>query len=240
MYHGMVAGLAKPVLSYAAEITPLLTSVQVRHWRYNRYKKPYKFLKPVVPLENLSRDEPVTSSSNLGDMDKVRKFEWTAKSMNARGFLRFQKEYKPPVDARERMLQLSKDVIPRLTKLETEKAVLKYKITDAKTKFDLLSRAFVQFDHGVPNSMLYMMDSVGDIVHFYTTEIKTQTPFDLLTRQAEDLPPNLHILPKPIRFHPETDTQFGGMTAFPKSSTIVTGLRSKKKYRGYEAKKTWP
>lgn len=77
-------------------------------------------------------------------------------------FLRFQKEYKPPVDARERMLQLSKDVIPRLTKLETEKAVLKYKITDAKTKFDLLSRAFVQFDHGVPNSMLYMMDSVGE------------------------------------------------------------------------------
>jgi large subunit ribosomal protein L50 len=38
----------------------------------------------------------------------------------------------------------------------------------------------------------------------------------------------------------ETDTLFGGVSAFPKSSTIIQGLRAKKKYKGYEAKKSWP
>lgn len=31
----------------------------------------------------------------------------------------------------------------------------------------------------------------------------------------------------------DTDTLFGGKTAFPKSSTIVSGLKYKKKYPGH-------
>ena len=41
----------------------------------------------------------------------------------------------------------------------------------------------------------------------------------------------------------ETDTMFNGVSAFPRSSTIVTGLKYKKKYRGYSAKGvdgSWP
>jgi len=70
--------------------------------------------------------------------------------------------------------------------------------------------------------------------------VKTRSPFDELVKQQDDLPPNLHIQKEPVRFHPDTDTHFGGLTAFPKSSTIITGLRSKKKYKGFEAKRIWP
>lgn len=33
---------------------------------------------------------------------------------------------------------------------------------------------------------------------------------------------------------PDTDTKFNGITAFPGSSTIVTGLKYKNKYPGHE------
>lgn len=33
---------------------------------------------------------------------------------------------------------------------------------------------------------------------------------------------------------PDTDTMFGGKTAFPLSSTLVTGLKYKKKYKGFK------
>jgi large subunit ribosomal protein L50 len=40
-------------------------------------------------------------------------------------------------------------------------------------------------------------------------------------------------------FVSETDTMFGGISAFPGSSTIVTGLKYKKKYKGYDAENPW-
>ncbi len=80
--------------------------------------------------------------------------------------------------------------------------------------------------------------SLDDIVQFYNTEVNTTLPLDAL--QSMDLPSNLHIQTEYLRFHPETDTMFGGQTAFPKSSTIVTGLKARKKYKGHVAKTSWP
>lgn len=54
-----------------------------------------------------------------------------------------------------------------------------------------------------------------------------------------ELPPNLHITYDYTRFHPDTDTKFGGVTAFPKSSTIVTSLKLKKKYKGHSQETPW-
>ncbi len=42
----------------------------------------------------------------------------------------------------------------------------------------------------------------GDVVDFYTTEIKTTTPFEKLVKDQDNLPPNLHVQKNPIRFHP--------------------------------------
>ena len=54
-----------------------------------------------------------------------------------------------------------------------------------------------------------------------------------------DLPKNLHVIREYKRFHPDDDQMFGGQTAFPKSSTIVTGLKARKKYNGYESRHSW-
>lgn len=73
---------------------------------------------------------------------------------------------------------------------------------------------------------------------FYQTPVDTTLPLDAI--KTMDLPENLHIEYEYNRFNPETDTRFKGKSAFPKSSTIVTGLKYKDKYAGHVAKKSWP
>lgn len=63
-------------------------------------------------------------------------------------------------------------------------------------------------------------------------------PYDAL--KNIDLPENLHIQYDYVRFHPDTDTKFNGQSAFPRSSTLVTGLKYRGKYQGHEAKRSWP
>lgn len=78
----------------------------------------------------------------------------------------------------------------------------------------------------------------ADVIRFYETPVENILPLDAL--KNADLPENIHIQHDYVRFHPDTDTMFGGQTAFPKSSTIISGLRCKKKYKGFVAKTSWP
>nr|CAD7608991.1 unnamed protein product [Timema genevievae] len=78
----------------------------------------------------------------------------------------------------------------------------------------------------------------GDVIEYYQTPVNAKTPLDAL--KNIELPPNLHIQHEYHRFHPDTDTMFGGISVFTKSSTIVTGLKYKKKYKGHVAKTSWP
>ena len=65
------------------------------------------------------------------------------------------------------------------------------------------------------------------------------TPYDALKKM--DLPPNLHVMYDYQRFNPDSDTKFKGISAFPRSSTIVTGLKAKKLgYTGHDAGNPWP
>lgn len=77
-----------------------------------------------------------------------------------------------------------------------------------------------------------------DAIQFYETPLSTTIPLDAL--KTVELPENLHVQYEYHRFHPDTDTMFGGQTAFPKSHTIVTGIKYKEKYRSFTAKTTWP
>lgn len=74
-----------------------------------------------------------------------------------------------------------------------------------------------------------------DVVKFYETAVNTFLPLDELC--TRELPPNLHVEHKYTRFHPDTDTMFGGKSAFPERSCIVTGITSRKKYPGYVAER---
>ena len=77
----------------------------------------------------------------------------------------------------------------------------------------------------------------GTLLSFYKEPVDVRVPLDRL--DDVELPPNLHVQKEYHRFHPETDTMFNGVSAFPKSSTLVTGLKTKKKYAGYKAAPVW-
>ena len=91
-----------------------------------------------------------------------------------------------------------------------------------------LSRVMLEFDHYIPNADLSSLQSVGDVVVFFSTPVRDTTLYEDLSKL--DLPPNLHIQMEPVRFDPETDTMFGGVTAFPGRPTVVSSLRFRRKY----------
>lgn len=111
------------------------------------------------------------------------------------------------------------------------------KLEDPLIRFNLFVACEQQLNHSVPNSLLCDIETIGDLKKFYETPVDTKTPLEALERL--DLPKNLHVRQEYIRFHPDTDTMFGGKTAFPKSSTIVTGLKYKKKYPGHKQADPW-
>lgn len=78
---------------------------------------------------------------------------------------------------------------------------------------------------------------LGDVQEFYKEAIDVRVPLDKL--KDIELPKNISVQYEYHRFHPETDTMFGGVSAYPRQSTLVTGLTYKKKYAGYTAKPKW-
>ena len=91
-----------------------------------------------------------------------------------------------------------------------------------------LSRVMSEFDHYIPNADLSSLQTVGDVVVFFSTPVRDTTLYEDLSKL--DLPPNLHIQMEPVRFDPETDTMFGGVTAFPGRPTVISSLRFRRKY----------
>lgn len=112
------------------------------------------------------------------------------------------------------------------------------RIVDFKKRFELFYACESKLQHKIPNSLLYRIETVEDVTKFYETPVDTITPFDNL--KNSDLPKNLHVQYEYERFHPDTDTKFGGVTAFPGSSTIITGLKYKEKYKGHRQKLQFP
>lgn len=159
----------------------------------------------------------------------TRNIKSIGQSLSSRGYLRPVKPYVPSEDVCTRI-----DEVAKANHLQDAKQ----KFVDNRQKFDFLLACFNTFKHSIPNSQLHEIKCVDDAKAFYQAHVDTTLPLEAL--QQSDLPENLYIQQDYIRFHPETDTMFGGKSAFPKSSTIVTGLKYKNKYRGHVAKKTWP
>lgn len=163
--------------------------------------------------------------------------------------MRSQKPYTPPPDVGEQINKI----------LSVSSITDKSKCLELSDKFNILNAFNDTFGHTVPNSQLHEMTNISKsmslmvpeisshyliaifpdaIILFYNTEVNTTLPLDAMKKM--DLPSNLHIQSEYLRFHPETDTMFKGQTAFPKSSTIVSGLKYRKKYKGHVAKTSWP
>ncbi|KAL1498029.1 hypothetical protein ABEB36_008891 [Hypothenemus hampei] len=158
------------------------------------------------------------------DRKPIPKIEATAESLAAKGFLRPQKPYSPPEDLEASLYTIFQNV------LKTQ--ALDTKVMDLNDRFKLFSACAEKIGHSIPSSLLHQIESLEDVYKFYATPVDTRTPLDSL--RNEQLPENLHIQFDYHRWHPETDTMFRGKTAFPESSTLVTGLKYKEKYKGHK------
>ncbi|OWR52505.1 hypothetical protein KGM_209594 [Danaus plexippus plexippus] len=157
-----------------------------------------------------------------------KKFQAEAESLAARGFLRPNKPWDPPVDINTTILKIC-----------SENGLNEQSTFDSlEIKYSVLKACFDQTGHSVPNSLLHTIENVDDLQTFYETPVDTLTPFDSLKKM--DLPRNLHVQEDYVRFHPDKDTLFNGKTVFPKRSSIVSGLKARKKYEGFTAKRSWP
>ncbi|XP_039747389.1 39S ribosomal protein L50, mitochondrial [Pararge aegeria] len=157
-----------------------------------------------------------------------KKLQASAESLAARGFLRPNKPWDPPADIDETIVKICSD-----NGLKTDS-----ELDSLELKYTVLKACFDETGHSVPNSLLHTIETVDDLRQFYETPIDTKTPFDSLKKM--DLPKNLHIQEDYVRFHPDKDTLFNGKSVFPKSSTIVSGLKTRKKHEGFTAKRSWP
>ncbi|CAM1320777.1 Uncharacterised protein r2_g2912 [Pycnogonum litorale] len=166
---------------------------------------------------------------------KLPRIEWIAESLAARGFSRAAKSYTPPDDLNDTLQQITVDVFGE----QISKDWLKSPLSNGRIKFKLLTRCEKKYDHPIPNAVLYSLSSVRDVLEYYETPVSSSTPYQDLQKR-KDLPPNLHIQPRALRFHPDTDTFFDGVTAYPENTTIVSSIKYKRIYEGYKHSRKWP
>ncbi|XP_055914817.1 uncharacterized protein LOC129948033 [Eupeodes corollae] len=172
---------------------------------------------------NQKKGGPAVSTSS-SSIDSV------GKSLASKGFLRPFKSYEAPNDAADKI-----NAICTSLNISSKND---YKLSNLEEKFKVLDACFKDFQHSVPNSQVHEINTIADVIKFYKSSVDTTVPYDALKKA--DLPPNLHIQSQYLRFNPETDTKFNGQTAFPKSSTLVTGLKYREKYPGHIAKRSFP
>jgi len=156
-----------------------------------------------------------------------RRMDFDHEILAKRGYLRNQAPYQPPRNVSQLVSQACKavsgSVNPDLSTLQV--------------KFNVLEACRKAFNHKVPNSKLHEIKSKEHLVVFYSEAVDTRVPLDQM--KDIELPPNLHVSHEYLRFHPETDTAFGGITAFSGENNVVTGLKARKKHRGFEHKPEW-
>uniref|UniRef100_A0A182IM66 Large ribosomal subunit protein mL50 n=1 Tax=Anopheles atroparvus TaxID=41427 RepID=A0A182IM66_ANOAO len=200
--------------------------------RYASANRVKRIKKPEITNRDANQAKSAAMRAEIeqqGAIYEGKRFESVAQSISARGYLRAIKPYNPPENVHEQVHKIAKT-----TGINDPKQPF----SGSEQKFAFLSACTDALGHSVPNSILHDVHTVEDALIFYQTPIDTRLPLDAIN--SVELPENLHIQHEHIRFNPETDTMFGGKSAFPKSSTVVTGLKYKRKYPGHEAKKSWP
>ncbi|KAK7076811.1 hypothetical protein SK128_009019 [Halocaridina rubra] len=180
----------------------------------------------ISSAERFKSTKTVVKSNRGDDLPVDRKVDFDAQSLAARGYLRNQKAYTPPKDVKSKVLDICKKHMGNETLFP-----------DFKTKFSVLVQCSQSLQHSVPNSLIHRINNIDELIVYYATPVSTTVPLDMM--KDMDLPKNLHVVYKYHRFHPETDTKFGGITAFPNDSTLVTSIKYKKKYPSYIVEKPW-
>ncbi|VDP05258.1 unnamed protein product [Soboliphyme baturini] len=146
-------------------------------------------------------------------------------------FLKFTKPYNPPEDTEQRLLAVFKEAVDDASEEHWKKFSFEGKL-EQKCRF--LSLAEKALGKRILSSYLHDLKTVEDVLNYFNNI----TAYSEMSR-SDRSPQNLHIMEDAVRFHPLTDTQFDGVSAFPKSSTYVSSLRYRRYLKGYRAKTEW-
>ncbi|CAH1405430.1 unnamed protein product [Nezara viridula] len=182
----------------------------------------------IIPFRNYAKR--IKQKLKKVEVPACRTLQSTEESLACKGFLRCHKSYQPPADLRNRLEDIFRNVLGR-------QADKNEPILNPSLRYSLLVACSDEFKHGIPNSILHMIRTYDDLLEFYQTPVDTTLPLEKMKKI--DLPPNLQIQYEPVRFLPDEDTMFNGQTAFPESNTLVTGVRTRKKFKGHKVTETW-
>ncbi|KAF2365076.1 Ribosomal protein L50 mitochondria [Trinorchestia longiramus] len=203
-------------------VCPVLQSVKLTKHSFQR-----RLVHAGAILQKRAAASPKEVEAIKKEEGTHRLMDFDHESLAARGYLRAQKGYDPPVDAVARVQQACMDASGTTTP----------DFSDPATKFAVLNQCSKVFNHRVLNSYVHSITTVDHLIAIYLTPVDTRVPLDRM--RDIDLPKNLHVIYDYVRFHPDTDTKFGGITAFPGTNNIVTGLKERKKYKGFVDSPEW-
>lgn len=77
---------------------------------------------------------------------------------------------------------------------------LETKLVDLNQRFRVFNACSKTFNHSIPNSYLYQIETLQDIRDFYSTPVDTRTPLDKM--KTMELPSNLHVQFEYARWNP--------------------------------------
>ncbi|XP_028969179.1 39S ribosomal protein L50, mitochondrial isoform X2 [Galendromus occidentalis] len=155
-------------------------------------------------------------------------------SMADRGFCRPQRPYSPPEDLQERLKKIIEKHMPQEKRADLWEAKL-----SQPTKVRFLAECVREFDHDIPNYEIASLKTARNVLEYFSKEVDGLNSYDRLVAR-QDKPDNLHVLENYVRFHPDRDTMFNGVTAYPGAGCKVTGLRTRKKYDSWSMDRSWP
>lgn len=211
----------------------------------NEFRQSIKGKKPwmqVIPKDKDNRFNNFKWNSNYKSDPKEAKETAESRlsrfqdSLRDRGSAREQKPYTPPDDVQETVLAIFKQSQlasqeGTSNSFETAEQILDIDLNQSRAlKFILITKCIEKFQHDMPGSYLNDISSVRDVVEYFCTPIRGVNPYVALLRQEELLPPNLSLVPEPLRYNIENDTFFKGHTAYPGLVNKVPGIRGSKKY----------
>lgn len=154
--------------------------------------------------------------------------------IRARGFLRNRLPWNPPDDFDSIVLHAIKSE----ASIDSIENCSAFQFSSLEQKSRILLAIEKQLKRAVPNSILNEIKGASDLLEFYRKPVRNVTSYEELAR-SDSKPKNVHVTEQAIRFHPEKDQYFDGVTAFPKSSTIMVHPRNRRIYEGYRAKTEW-
>lgn len=114
-----------------------------------------------------------------------------------------------------------------------------HRFTDDASKFRFLDACVESCGKRIPNSFLDDLETVGDVIHFFSQPLVARDQILERARDDETKPPNVHVIPDYLTFDKEMELH-EGRDVYPNQDIIVSSLRERGKYKSVrKAKCPW-